>query len=679
MSLELVPTICPYCGSGCGLYLVLKDGRIVDTEPWKDHPVNEGTNCPKGKAAHRYLRAEGRLTTPLIRKDGALCPASWDEALELVAARLREAEPGSFGALGSGKTTNEESYVLQKFVRVVMGTNNIEYCARFCHSATVAGLLPTVGAGVMQTSQLDLDRPDCVIIAGVNVRETFPMIARRLLRARRRGADLIVIDPRKTATARQLGTHHLQVRPGTDAALLNAMLRVILDEGLENTEFIRARTTGLDELRRHLSGSPLEELAATASVPVEQIREAARAYARAKTGCILYDEGITQHITGADNVKSLANLALLTGQIGRPGTGVNALRGQINGEGTGDMGCLNVFYPGFKSLKKDPEGTVAFFQEKWGVEGLPSKPGMHYVDILHKCRSIYAVGVNPVVSAPDSNSVKRSLEDLDFLVVQDIFLTETAELADVVLPAATWVEREGIHAWVDRRVQKINKVIDPPGEAKPDWWILSRLAAKMGHKDRFDYGCSMDVFEEIRTCVPQYGGITYERLESTAGGIQWPCPTEDHPGTSTMFVQKFNTPDGLGHFQAIDFKPPAELPDEEYPYALTTGRILFHYHTGSMTLRTGLLADEVAASFVQVNPADARRQGICDGSRVTLRSRRGSIDTDVRISDDVPAGLLFVPFHFGDSCANVLTNPELDPGCKMPEFKVCAVRMEVAQ
>jgi len=673
VNLQYVPTICPYCGCGCGIYLVLKDGRIVGVEPWKEHPVNEGTNCPKGKSAYKFLYSDDRLKKPLIRENGAFREASWEEALNLVAERLKGIPPEAFGAIASGKTTNEESYLLQKFARVIMGTNNIEYCARFCHSATVAGLLPTLGSGVMQTSQVDIEQADCILIAGVNIKETFPMIARRVLRARRKGATVIVIDPRRAATAISLADIHLQLEAGTDVALINGMMSAILAEGLENKEFIEKRTAGFDELRAALTTSP-EQAAEITGVAADKIKEAAVAYAKADRGCILYDEGITQHTTGTDNVTALVDLALLTGHIGKPGTGVNSLRGQINGEGTGDMGCLNVFYPGFKRVS--PE-SAEFFQNAWGAENLPTEPGFTYLDMLQKCKVIYLVGANPVMAGPDSTNIKKALDSLDFFVVQDIFLTETAEHAHVVLPTACWVEREGIHAWVDRRVQKINKVIDPPGEAMPDWWIICSLAEKMGYKDKFNFASPAEIFEEIRSCVPQYKGITYERLEKKAGGIHWPCPSEDHPGTPTMFVQAFPTADSLAHFKAVEYKPPAELPDTEYPDILSTGRSLFHYHTGTMTRRTDTLNSEVPECYVEINPEDALMLGVRSGSRIVLETRRGRIEVIARVTERVPQGTVFVPFHFSESCANVLTNPALDPTCKMPEFKVCAVKEEV--
>jgi predicted molibdopterin-dependent oxidoreductase YjgC len=529
----------------------------------------------------------------------------------------------------------------------------------------------------MQISQNEIEFADCIFLAGVNVAETFPMIARRVLKAKARGAKVIYSsDPRKTATAAYMTDIHMQLKPGTDVALINTMMSIILAEGLEDKEFIASRTAGVDELRDFLAKVDLKEAEATTGVPIEKIREAAITYAKAERACILYDQGICQHSKGADNVKVHADLALLTGNMGKPSTGVNSMRGQISGEGTGDMGCLAVFYPGFKRVNEE---SAKFFEEAWGVKNLPAKPGLLYIDMLYKCPYLYIVGTDPMMCVPDVNNLKKTLEQAKFLVVQDIFLSEIGKLADVVLPAATWVEREGTHTYVDRRVQKINKAIDPPGEAKPDWWIICQLAERMGFKEKFGFSSAGEIFEEIRNCVPQYKGITYERLKNTVGGIHWPCPSEEHPGTPTMFVQKFNTADGLGHFQVVEYKPPAELPDEQYPFVLTTGRTIFHYHTGSMTRRTSKLNDEVSQCFVQVNPEDARKAGLKDKDMVTLKTRRGSIEAQARLTDVVPTGLLFVPFHFVESCANLLTNPVLDPSCKCAETKICAVQMEVKQ
>jgi formate dehydrogenase alpha subunit len=674
VSIEYVPTICPYCSCGCGIYLVVKDGKIIGQEPWKEHPINEGANCPKGKNAYEFLYSEDRLKMPLVRKNGTLKEASWDEALDLIASKLKEATPENFGFIASCRNSNEDAYVMQKFTRVVMGTNNIEYCGRLCHSPAAAALIPAMGSGAMQTSQPEIELADCFFLAGVNLQETFPLIARRVLRAKTRGAKVIYTDPRKTATARYLADIHLQLKSGTDAALINAMMRIIIDEKLENKEFIASKTTGFDELRDSLSKVDLKETEGITGVPLEKIREAAITYAKAERACILYDQGMSQHYVGTDNVKTHANLALLCGHAGKSGSGINSLRGQINGEGSGDMGCLCVFYPGFKRVGEE---SAKFFEQAWGVDSLPTKPGVTYIDMLYKCPYLYIVGGDPMMVVPDVNSIRKTLENAEFLVVQDIFPTEISKLAHVVLPAATWVEREATHTWIDRRVQKINKVIDPPGDAKPDWWIICQLAERAGYKDKFKFTSSGDIFEEIRSCVPQYKGITYERLEKTIGGIHWPCPSEDHPGTPTLFLGKFNTPDGLGHFQMAEYKPPAEVPDEEYPYFLTTGRSIFHYHTGAMTRRTQKLIDEVGRGFVEVNPEDAIKVRVKNKDVVTLKTRRGSIEAEARVTDEVPPGLLFVPFHFPDPCANVLTISTLDPSAKCAETKVCAVKMEV--
>jgi len=674
MSVETVPTICPYCSCGCGINLIVKDGKIIGQEPWKEHPVNEGTNCPKGKNAYEFLYSEDRLKTPLIRKNGKLQEASWDEAFELIASKLKEAKPEEFGFIASCRNSNEDAYVMQKFTRVVMGTNNIEYCGRLCHSPAAAALIPAMGSGVMQTSQPEIELADCIFLAGVNLRETFPLIARRVLRAKARGAKVIYTDPRKTTTARHMADIHLQLRSGTDAALINAMMSVILAEGLEDKEFIASRTAGFDELRDFLAKVDLKEAEAITGVPAEKIKEAAITYAKAERGCILYDQGMSQHYVGTDNVRNHANLALLCGHAGKPGSGVNSMRGQINGEGSGDMGCLCVFYPGFKRVGED---SAKVFEEAWGVTNLPTKPGITYIDLLYKCPYLYIVGGDPMMVVPDTNNVKKALEQASLLVVQDIFPTEVSKLAHVVLPAATWVEREATHTWIDRRVQKIEKLVDPPGQARPDWQIICQLAERMGYKDNFNYSSSGEIFEEIRRCIPPYKGISYDRLKQTVGGIHWPCPSEEHPGTPSMFLEKFNTPDGLGHFQAVEYKPPAEVPDEEYPYFLTTGRSIFHYHTGAMTRRTPKLVDEVPRGFVEVNPEDASKAGVKDKDMVTLTTRRGSIEAEARVTDEVPPGLLFVPFHFAEACANVLTISALDPSAKCAETKVCAVKMEV--
>ena len=671
-SIEHIPTVCPYCGCGCGLYLVVKDGNIVGMEPWKDHPVCEGKNCQKGRNAQVFLSSDQRLQTPLIKKNGVFQEASWNEALGVIADKLQGAEADTVGFINSAKCSNEDLYVIQKFIRVVQKTNNMDNASRFCHSTTVPALLSTVGSGVMTTSTTSIEQADCIFVAGPNLQETYPIIARRVIMAKRKGARVIVVDPRITVTVKNLADSYLQIYPATDTALVNGMMRIIIDEGLEDKEFIEKRTHGFDELKTYLMTLDLKEIEKITNISLDVIKEAARTYATAKDACILYNSGIAQHGAGIENIKTLADLALLTGNYGRPGTGVNPLRGHANGEGFGDMGPLPVFYPGFQSVNEE---TAKRFEEIWGVKGLPSQPGMTYMDMVEKCKFLYIVGANPMLAAPDTNRVRKALEEKDFLLVQDIFMTETAEMADIVLPAATFVEKDGTITGVDRRVQRINKAIQPPGDAKPDWVIFCELAKIMGFEKQFSFDSPEQIFEEIRKCVPQYRGITYERLKS-ASGIQWPCPTEDHPGTEVMFVENFPTPDGLGHFQIAEYKPPLEVPDDTYPYIFTNGRVVCHFHTGTMTRRTKRLNNELPNGFAEISREDARELAIVDGDQVLLKSRRGEIQTIARVTEDIRAGLIFMPWHFSECAPNILTGPTAGPPSKMPEFKFCAVSIE---
>jgi len=671
-SIEHIPTVCPYCGSGCGIYLVVKDGNIVGMEPWKDHPVCEGKNCQKGRNAQVFLTSDQRLQRPLIKKKGVFQEASWNEAFGVIADKLQGAEADTVGFINSAKCSNEDLYVIQKFIRVVQKTNNMDNASRFCHSTTVPALLSTVGSGVMTTSTISIEQADCIFLAGTNLQETYPIIARRVIMAKQNGARVIVVDPRITVTVKNLADSYLQIYPATDTALVNGMMRIIIDEGLEDKEFIEKRTHGFDELKTYLMTLDLKELERITNISLNVMKEAAITYATAKDACILYNAGIAQHGAGIENIKALADLALLTGNYGRPGTGVNPLRGHANGEGFGDMGPLPVFYPGFQSVNEE---TAKRFEEIWGVKGLPSQPGMTYMDMVEKCKSLYIVGANPMLAAPDTNRVRKALEKKDFLVVQDIFMTETAEMADIVLPAATFVEKDGTITGVDRRVQRINKAIQPPGDAKPDWMIFCELARIMGFEKQFSFDSPEQIFEEIRKCVPQYRGITYERLKSP-GGIQWPCPTEDHPGTEVMFVDNFPTPDGLGHFQIAEYTLPLEVPDDTYPYIFTNGRVVFHFHTGTMTRRTKRLNNELPNGFAEISREDARELAIVDGDPVLLKSRRGEIQTIARVTEDIRKGLIFMPWHFSECAPNILTGPTAGPPSKMPEFKFCAVSIE---
>jgi formate dehydrogenase major subunit len=654
--------------------LVVKDGKVVGVEPWKEHPVNEGKNCPKGKNAFQFLYGDGRLTKPLKKENGSFKEVSWEEALGLITDKLKSvSDPDSVGFVSSCKISNEDLYITQKFARCVVKTNNVDTPSRFCHSTTVPALISTVGTGVMETSTISVEKADCILLAGSNIRENFPLFSRRVARAKDKGAKVIVIDPRRTLTVGTLADIHLQLNPATDIALINGLMRIIIDEGLEDKEFIESKTTGFEDLKNYLSKLDMGELEKITHVLRDVMKEAAEAYAKAENGCIILNAGICQHVEGIGNIRALADLAFLTGNYGRPGTGVNALRGHINGEGSGDMGVVNVFYPGFVSVSE--EGAKKF-EGLWGTEGLPTKPGLTYMDMIDKCSMLYIEATNPMVSAPDINSVRRKIEQKDFVVVQDIFMTETASLADIVLPASSWVEKDGTVTEVDRRIQRMGKFVDPPGEAKPDWKIICELANKMGMNEKFNFNSPQEIFEEIRKVIPGYAGVTYERLKKS-GGIQWPCPSEEHPGTDTMFADgKFTTPDGLGHFQVVEYKGPAEPTDEEYPYALTTGRTIFHYHTGTMSRKTERLNNEVPSAWAEINSEDAKERGIEDGEEVIVESRRGEIKVPARVSDNIMRGVVFVPWHFSETAANVLTGPIAGPPSRMPEFKFSAVKVE---
>ena len=670
--IEHVPTVCPCCGCGCGIELIVKNGEIAGIEPLKSHPVCKGKNCLKGKNAYRYSTSDERLKTPLVKKNGKYEECSWDEAFALIAEKLTEADKDAVGFINSGKCANEDLYVIQKFARIICKTNNLDNASRFCHSTSVPALLSTVGSGVMPTSTLSVEKADCILIMGPNLQETYPLLANKVLMAKLRGTGVITVDPRRTPTAKILTDLYLQIQSGTDAALINGMMKFIIEEGLEDTAFIKKRTSGFQELKNYLDSLDLQEIEKITDIPVEKIKQAAVTYATAENACILFNAGIAQYAAGIDSIQALADMALLTGNYGKPGSGVNPLRGHSNGEGFGDMGTVPVFYPGFQKVNQE---TAQRFESIWGVAGLPSNPGMTYMDMVEKCSILYIMGANPMVAAPDINKVRKEFEKKKLVVVQDIFMTDTAQMADVVLPAAGAAEKDGTITGVDRRVQRLRKAIEPVGDSLPDWEILCRLAEKMGFEKYFSFKTSEEIFEEIRKCVPQYHGITYERLERV-GGIQWPCPDETHPGTDTMFVEKFATPDGLAHFQVAPGSAPLELPDEAYPYILTTGRVSFHFHSGTTTRRTERLNDEVSEAFAEINPDDAQKIGITDGEQILLKSRRGEVMTRARLTRDIKKGLIFLPWHFSECLANLLTGPCAGPPSKMPEFKFCAINIE---
>lgn len=514
----------------------------------------------------------------------------------------------------------------------------------------------------------------CFLITGSNTTEAHPLIASHVLKAKERGAKVVVIDPREVQIG-QMADLYLHPRPGTDVAWLNGLMYVIISEELADEEFIQNRTEGFEEMWRVVQQYPLERVEEISGIPADALREAARMYATHKPAAILYAMGITQHTTGTDNVKSIANLAMLTGNLGVPGGGVNPLRGQNNVQGACDMGGLPNVYPAYQPVTS-PEAR-AKFEAAWGVQGLSDRVGMTVVEMVHaagegRLHGMYVMGENPLLSDPDIHHTRECLENLDFLVVQDIFPTETTQLAHVVLPGATFAEKDGTFTATDRRIQRVRQAVEPPGEARADWEIICMLAQRLGASG-FEFASPEAVMAEIARVAPSYGGVTYERLDRE-GSLQWPVPSADHPGTPYLHKEKFTR--GLGKFHAIEFQEAAELPDEEYPFILTTGRMMFQFHTGTMTRRSPKLEQEAPEPYVEMNPEDAARIGLDGARRVRVISRRGEIEIAVRLTERIRPGVVFIPFHYAEAAANALTHAALDPVAKIPEYKVCAVRVE---
>jgi formate dehydrogenase major subunit len=680
MKIDLIPTICPYCGCGCGLNLVKVDGKILGTEPWKRNPVNEGKLCPKGNFSHEFVNHKERLKTPLIKENGQFREASWDEALNTISKKLKkiiDEDPDLVAFLSSARCTNEDNYVLQKFARAVIGTNNIDNCAALCHGPTVSGLNLTFGSGAMTNSIKDMEKADCIFIIGSNPLEQHPLIGRRILKAKTNGTKIIVADPRYTPTAKHADLF-LPLTPGTDVALLNSMMHVILREGLEDQDFIKNRTRDFEKLKKVIENYSPDSVEHITGIPASNIEEAALMYGEALNSSIVYCLGITEHTMGMDNVMSLANLTMLTGNIGREGTGLNPLRGQNNVQGVCDMGALPFLYPGYKKYVLD--NIRADTECEWNCGSLNFLPGLQMVEILEaaydgRMKAMYIMGENPVFSEPETMKVKKSLLNLETLIVQDIFLTETAELADFVLPATSWAEKNGTFTNTERRVQLIRKAADPPGEAMEDWRIFCQLAQVMNSSKLFPYRSEEDIFEEIRRITPQYTGITYQRLK--ADGLHWPCPDEEHPGTPILHGEKFATSHGLGVFKPIELRSLPETPDDDYPLILSTGRIIFHYHNSNMTGKSKTLGNEISNGFVEVNPKDALKLGISNQEIVKIITRHGKIETRVKITSNIAQGIIFLPIHFLDGKPNLLTNSKvLDPSTKMPELKAMTAKIE---
>ncbi len=676
--MEVTRTTCPYCGVGCQLDLNVnrKTGKIVRVTSETGSVPNNGNTCVKGRFGMDFVGKDERLKKPLIKENGSFREADWDEALDLVAGKFSsikaEHGPDALAGLSSAKTTNEDNYIMQKFVRAVLGTNNVDHCARLCHASTVAGLARAFGSGAMTNSIEELRRAPVVFVIGSNTTECHPVIGILIRQAVADGSTrLIVADPRRISLA-GIAEIHLRHKSGTDVALINAMMHVILEEGLADRDFIAERTEDFELLEAVLPQYTPEMASKITGVPAAQITEAARLFAGAESASIIYSMGITQHTTGTDNVLSLANLAMLTGNIGKECSGVNPLRGQNNVQGACDLGALPNVYSGYQAVT-DP-AVRENFQAAWKAE-LSDQVGLTFVEIMQaafekKVKGLYIMGENPMLSDPDINHVREGLSNLDFLVVQDIFLTETAELADVVLPATSFAEKDGTFTNTERRVQRVRKAVSPPGEARLDWQIICEIAARMGYE--MDYADASAIQDEIAALTPIYGGIVYDRIEDV--GLQWPCPDKTHPGTRFLHSGSFSR--GKGKFHPVEFLPPKELPDEEYPFVLTTGRMLEHWHTGTMTRRCEVLNDLEPAGFVELNPRDADAMAVGEGDLLKVSSRRGRIEVPARITDKVAEGCVFLTFHFKENPANVLTIAALDPVAKIPEFKACAVKVE---
>jgi formate dehydrogenase major subunit len=676
--MKYVPTTCPYCGVGCGLNLVVNEGKVVGVAPWQRSPINEGKLCPKGATCHEFIHSPDRLTKPLIKKDGKFVEASWDEALDLIAKKFKEISdkygPKALGFQVSCRTPNEECYIMQKWARVAFKTNNVDNCARICHGPSVAGLSLSFGSGAATNPFEDVLNSDFILIWGSNAVEAHPLAGRRIAQAKLKGIPIMAVDPRYSPTARLADTW-VRFNPSTHIALANSMMYWIIKEDMHDKEFIKNRTKGFDDLKKTVE--KYADAEKIHGVPLATVKEMARKYAAAKNAVIIYCLGITELTTGTDNVRSLGNLSMLCGNIGRPGTGVNPLRGQNNVQGACDMGAYPNVYSGYQKCEV-PE-IRAKMEKAWGMPAgsLPDWYGSTLTEQINQAgnpvRAMYFLGLNPVVSYPDSNHVMRSLEKLDFIVVQDIFPTETTPYADVILPGACFAEKDGTFTAGERRINRVRKAVDPPGQAKADWEIFVMLAKKMGLSG-FDFKSAEDVWNDMRAVTPSMFGCTYQKMEKPES-VHWPCPTIEHPGTPILHKEKFSAADGLGTFFGLEYRPPAEVADAQYPFTLMTGRLIFHYHTRTQTGRAKVLDYEVPEGYVQINTEDAKRLGIKNGEKVKVRSRRGESIPVARVTDEVAPGVLYMAMHFAQG-ANMLTNTALDPLSKMPELKHCAVAVE---
>jgi len=691
-----VDSVCPYCGVGCQLTYHLKDEKLLYVTG-REGPANENRLCVKGRFGFDYVHHPHRLNVPLIRRDGVpknafedidpsnplthFREASWEEAIERAAGGLRQIRErnggGSLAGFGSAKGSNEEAYLFQKLVRTGFGTNNVDHCTRLCHASSVAALMECIGSGAVTAPFTAVRDAEVIMVIGANPTENHPVAATFFKQAVRDGKTLIVMDPRGQALKRH-ATHMLQFKPGADVSMLNAIMHVIIEENLYDEQYIQAHTDGFQQLKDHLAAFPPERMSEVCGISAETLRTVARTYAKSKASIIFWGMGISQHIHGTDNARCLIDLSLMTGQVGRPGTGLHPLRGQNNVQGASDAGLVPMFFPDYQLVtEKDIRSR---FEEFWNTELDPER-GLTVVEIMDevhtgRIKGMYVMGENPAMSDPDAQHAREALSALEVLVVQDIFLTETAFHADVVLPASAWPEKDGTVTNTNRQVQMGRLALPLQGKTQQDWWIIQELARGMGLD--WNYTHPREIFTEMAQIMPSMKNITWERV-NRENAVTYPCDGPNVPGNEIVFGDGFPTISGRGKMVAADIVPPAELPDEEYPMVLTTGRQLEHWHTGAITRRASILDAIEPEAVVCLNTRDMRDMGVKPGEMVRVATRRGILELKARVDRAVPQGVIFIPFCYAEAPANFLTNPQLDPFGKIPEFKFCAARIENAK
>jgi len=688
-----VNSVCPYCGVGCQLTYHIKNNKLLYVTG-RDGPANQNRLCVKGRFGFDYVSNPQRLTKPMIRKDGvpkvpheAIDPSNpwthfrevtWEEALDRAAAGLKKIRDrhgsGALAGFGSAKCSNEEAYLFQKLVRAGFGTNNVDHCTRLCHASSVAALLEGVGSGAVSATFNEVKNSDVIVVIGANPAENHPVAATYFKQAAKRGAKLIVMDPRGQALNRH-AWRMLQFKNGTDVAMLNAMLNVIVSEKLYDQQYIQTYVEGFNELAEHVKDFTPEEMSPICGIPADTLREVARTYARAHSAIIFWGMGVSQHTHGTDNARCLIALSLITGQIGRPGTGLHPLRGQNNVQGASDAGLIPMFFPDYNSVEN--ADIRAKVEEAWGAKLDPRK-GLTVVEIMKAIKDgtikgMYILGENPAMSDPDLNHVRQALSELEHLVVQDLFLTETAVYADVILPASAWPEKDGTVTNTNRQVQMGRAALPLPGDAKVDWWITQEIARRIGLN--WNYKHPSEIYTEMASLMPSLDNISWERIERESA-VTYPADAPDKPGRDVVFDKGFPRPGGFGKLVAAKLQPPDETPDQEYPFILTTGRQLEHWHTGAMTRRSAVLDALEPAAVASLSRGTFLKLGIKPGDVVRVTTRRGEVELNSRQDDAIPDGVVFIPFAFVEAAANILTNPALDPFGKIPEFKFCAARVE---